>query len=353
MSPVLEDSLRFGVPGILALLAAYALDRMTEAKGLTPPGFRQPWRRMTAFLLMTVMFWVGITGPLGMIGREVEIDVAQLTVPQLFLLHAVMVVVTLIWFALGFAGAPHPRPLSHLPPTDRERGEDDTRDSREDGQFFSPLPGEGREMGEGSGVRGSEAPAELAAPVSASVPPPPPASLARQFALQFGFVAPSAPREIGLGLVLGIGAWAAVFVGVILIGLLILALGGEKALPKQPPALVPWIAGLPIVARLLISLSAGFVEEWFFRGFLQPRVGILLSTGFFVLAHFSYGQPFMLIGITILSLIYAFVVKWRQNIWPAIAAHVLFDGVQLLVIIPGVLKLLETQGSKVTAFLGF
>ena len=76
-------------------------------------------------------------------------------------------------------------------------------------------------------------------------------------------------------------------------------------MPQQPPAMVPFIASLPIWLRLLISLSAGVVEETFFRGFLQPRVGIPLSTAFFALAHLSYGQPFMLIGITLLSLDHA------------------------------------------------
>ena len=54
----------------------------------------------------------------------------------------------------------------------------------------------------------------------------------------------------------------------------------------------------------------------------------------------------MLVGITLLSLIYAFLVRWRQNIWPAIAAHALFDAVQLLVIIPAALKLLESAGGR-------
>ena len=117
--------------------------------------------------------------------------------------------------------------------------------------------------------------------------------------------------------------------------------------------MVTWIAALPVLVRMSISLSAGIVEEGFFRGFLQPRVGILASTALFVLAHFSYGQPFMLVGIAILSLIYALLVRWRQNIWPAIAAHTLFDGVQLLVVIPGVLKLMQTQGPKTAALLGF
>ncbi|HEY2736792.1 MAG TPA: CPBP family intramembrane glutamic endopeptidase, partial [Thermoanaerobaculia bacterium] len=123
--------------------------------------------------------------------------------------------------------------------------------------------------------------------------------------------------------------------------------------PNAPPAMVSWIAALPILVRLSISLSAGVVEEGFFRGFLQPRVGIVLSTALFVLAHFSYGQPFMLIGITLLSLIYAYLVRWRQTIWPAIAAHALFDGVQLLVVIPGALKLMQTQIPKAAVWLGF
>jgi membrane protease YdiL (CAAX protease family) len=114
---------------------------------------------------------------------------------------------------------------------------------------------------------------------------------------------------------------------------------------------VPFIAGLPVGVRILISLSAGVVEEGFFRGFLQPRIGIPLSTAFFALAHLSYGQPFMLIGITLLSLIYAFLVRWRQNLWPAMAAHALFDGVQLLVVVPAAMRFLEGGAGKAAALL--
>jgi membrane protease YdiL (CAAX protease family) len=82
-------------------------------------------------------------------------------------------------------------------------------------------------------------------------------------------------------------------------------------------------------------------------------MGILLSTLLFALAHFSYGQPFMLVGVTLLSLVYGLLVKWRQNIWPSVAAHALFDGVQLLVIVPGVLHWMDVSGEKAAAFLGF
>lgn len=166
----------------------------------------------------------------------------------------------------------------------------------------------------------------------------------RVFVQQFGFVTTNLPGELGLGVVLGLVAWVVVLLALLATGLVIYFVGGDKALPQEPPALVPWIAGLPVVVRLLVSLSAGVVEETFFRGFLQPRTGIALSTGFFVLAHLSYGQPIMLVGITLLSLIYAFITRWRQTIWPAIAAHALFDAVQLVVVIPAALRLLEQRG---------
>jgi membrane protease YdiL (CAAX protease family) len=330
------DLLRLSLTGILALLGAFTLDWLTARKGLTPPGFREPWRRWAAFLVIAFLFWIGVTGPLTAVGQPaVEPDLSTISTPQLFLLHILMIATMLTWFVLGFAGvrqAPPLRPPEPMPP-------------------MPPMPQEPPE----DAVFPYEPPAHESEPVPVRPLPPIPAEvpLARQLAAQFGFATQSVPRELGLGLLLGVGAWVAVLVGIMLIGLLLIALGAGDAVPRQPPALIPFIAALPIAVKILISLSAGVVEEWFFRGFLQPRMGLLLSTVLFALAHFSYGQPFMLIGITLLSLIYGLLVKWRQNIWPAIAAHTLFDAVQLLVVVPGALRLLETQGSKAAAFLGF
>lgn len=163
---------------------------------------------------------------------------------------------------------------------------------------------------------------------------------------QIGLVGRRPLSEIGLGLVFGVGAWLVVLVGVVAVALVLSALGGEDLLPKQPPEMIPWIAGRPWWLRLLVALSAGFFEEAFFRGFLQPRVGIALSTLLFVAAHISYDQPFMLVGITLLSLLYALLVRWRQSIWAAVAAHALFDGVQLLIVIPSVLEVWSVQGGR-------
>ncbi|HXO22345.1 MAG TPA: CPBP family intramembrane glutamic endopeptidase [Thermoanaerobaculia bacterium] len=282
------------LPALPALLAAWAVDRLCAVRGLSPPGFRQPGRRAIAFAALAFVLWVGVFAPLGMIGLAAVPDLAGVSTPRLFLLHGLMVGATLLWLLAGFAGLPAAPP--------------------------GPPPIE----------------AELPGPQPARNRPP----LLRLLGLQLGLAAPDVPREIGLGLAIGLGAWVVVLGALVVLALLLFAFGAEGLVPKEPPALIPWIAALPFGVRLLLSLSAGFVEEGFFRGFLQPRVGILLSTFFFVLAHASYGQPFMLVGIAILSLIYGNLVQWRQNIWPAIAAHALFDGVQLLVIIPAALKLM-------------
>jgi membrane protease YdiL (CAAX protease family) len=316
-----EQMLRAAVPVLLGIAASFLLDRMCAARGLYPPGFRAPWRRMAAGAVVAGVFAVGIFAPLGGIGLSLEPDLTKITTPQLFALHVLMLAAMGVWFLLGWAGvAAPPQPLPVLP------------------------VGLNDELADGQLADGQD--------VAAEAPPPPVRTpLGQQFAAQFGYRAPDVLREIGLGLVLGLAAWVAVLLTLMAFAGILWAVGGEDAVPQQPPSVVPFIAGLPILIRMLISLSAGVVEESFFRGFLQPRIGILLSTAFFALAHLSYGQPFLLIGITLLSLIYAMLVKWRQNLWPSIAAHTLFDGVQLLVVVPGALRLLQGAGVKMAAFL--
>ncbi|HEX9942627.1 MAG TPA: CPBP family intramembrane glutamic endopeptidase [Thermoanaerobaculia bacterium] len=309
--------LRAGLAVLLGLGGALVFDRLCAVRGLQPPGFRIPWRRALALAVLTGLLALGVFAPVASLGMSLEPDVSKISTPQLFLLHILMLATLGIWFLLGFAGRNAQPPLPAAPAP------------------VEPLPADPL----------SDVGARLAPP------PPPRLSLWQQFLAQLGLRAPSVAREIGIGLALGVAAWGAVLLALIGIAAALWAVGGENALPKQPPALVPFIAGLPIGVRLLISLSAGVVEESFFRGFLQPRIGIPLSTAFFVLAHLSYGQPFMLIGITLLSLIYALLVRWRQNLWPAIAAHALFDSVQLLVIVPMALRLLQGSGGKAAAFL--
>jgi membrane protease YdiL (CAAX protease family) len=294
--------LRLLLPLAGAAAAAWALDWSCRRKGLQPPGFRRPWRRGAASFLVAAILWTAIFRPLGEVGLELKLDLSQVSTVQLFLLHMLMAIAILGWFALGFGGLPPARPAAML--------EADGRSEIE--------------------------------PAAPDLPPPPSAGdrgFGRQLKAQLGFVAESVPREVMIGLLTGILAWGAVLAALLAVAFVVWAVAGDSALPK-PSAIVPWIAALPLLVRFLVSLSAGLVEETFFRGFLQPRIGIVASTAFFVVAHVSYGQPLMLVGITLLSLIFAFLVRWRQTIWPAIAAHALFDGIQLLVVIPIALRML-------------
>ncbi|HYH44133.1 MAG TPA: CPBP family intramembrane glutamic endopeptidase [Thermoanaerobaculia bacterium] len=295
---------RLLLPAVLALVAAWALDRSTARRGLQPPGFRSPARRALGLAALAVVLFRGVFLPLGLIGLDeaaTKVDLSTVHPVQLFGLHAMMVAALLVWFLAGYAGVSR-RPSSEI------------AEPAETAEIVETEPGR-------------------------------PVSLLRRFAEQFGFVAPDVGREIGVGVVLGFAAWFGVLTAAVVVGLLLYALGGEQLVPKRPPDLVPWIAGLPLALRVLASLSAGIVEETFFRGLLQPRIGLLASTVLFVLAHASYGQPLMLVGVTLLSVIFGLLVRWRQSIWAAIAAHVLFDAIQLLLVIPAALKLIDKAGA--------
>jgi membrane protease YdiL (CAAX protease family) len=326
----------------LGLATSYALDRLSRVRRIYPPGFLQPWRRWLALLVLAAFLGLAVFLPLAAAAVGLSIappNLSKIGTFQLFELHLIMLVVLGIWFLLGFAvrpaqpALPVPVPAPEVPPV-----EPGLLPIHEEADLIDRAPAE---------VSPVTAPEAIPLPLPS---PPPPPSLGRQFLVQLGFVAPDVPREIGLGLGLGLAAWLAVLAAILAIAGLIYALGGKDVVPRQPPALIPLIAALPFGVRFAVSLSAGIVEETFFRGFLQPRVGIVLSTAIFALAHLSYGQPFMLVGVTLLSLIYGLLVRWRQSIWAAMAAHALFDGIQLLVVVPAVLKL-TGMGAKGAAFL--
>ena len=275
--------LRWLGPLGLAAIGALAMDQLTQARGLQPPGFRNPVRRGIAAVVLTFVFWIGIFMALGQLGRPQEVDFQAIHTVQLFSLHALFVGALLAWFLLAFSGM---------------------------------APGE---------------------------------TLPRLWARQLGFYTPRPLRELAIGGGLGLLVWPALLLVVGMVALFLFLSGGEDLLPTAPPPMIVWIASLPVAVRLGVALSAGVVEEAFFRGFLQPRMGIALSTLLFVLAHLSYDQPFMLVGITLLSLFFAFLTRWRQNIWPAVVAHFLFDGVQLLVVIPWALRQWGAQAGKLSS----
>jgi membrane protease YdiL (CAAX protease family) len=144
-------------------------------------------------------------------------------------------------------------------------------------------------------------------------------------------------RAVMLGIAIGVGGWA---VTIALAMAVALILSNLDLLPKdlKPSPVIPWMAALPIWQKLVIIFSAMTVEEAFFRGWLQKRVGLVLSTLAFVIAHAGYGQPFMMIGIGIVSIVIGLTFYRTKNLIPCIVAHGVFDAIQLLILVPLAVK---------------
>jgi hypothetical protein len=82
--------------------------------------------------------------------------------------------------------------------------------------------------------------------------------------------------------------------------------------------------GVPAwIGALLLSLSAGVGEELVFRGALQPRFGIVITSILFAAAHIQYQVPgIVMIFVVALGL---GVIKQRTSTTFTVVVHVLYD----------------------------
>lgn len=81
-----------------------------------------------------------------------------------------------------------------------------------------------------------------------------------------------------------------------------------------------------------LALLSGFAEELFFRGAVQGAWGWLPATLLFALLHSGPGRAFRLwtLFAAAAGLLFAGFVAWRGNLAPAIVAHAVVNGVNLL-----------------------
>ena len=106
--------------------------------------------------------------------------------------------------------------------------------------------------------------------------------------------------------------------------------------PAAPPPVLVWMAGLSLAQKLAIIGVSMTVEEGFFRGFLQPRIGLMATSILFALGHFSYDLPLLVVGVFVVSLVLGRCFERTGDLLPCMIAHAVFNGVQLLVILPAV-----------------
>ena len=268
---------RFILPLVAGVACAWWIDRSTAARGLLPPRFGSATgegleRRLAAMALLGLVLWIGVFAAVGQIGLPTVMD--QIDFENLSPLRLFQMHAILVALLAAWLMLGYWR------------------------------------CGHGAGT-----------------------VIMTQLGLRTR-TGQSIPTEVGIGLGAGVVLWGGVLALVLLSALIVGAAGGFENLPNEAPQMVLWMGSLPLLLRLMVSLSAGVVEEVFFRGFLMPRAGFWLSNVLFVLGHMSYEQPFLLLGVALLSIAFSLLTLWRGNIWPAIVAHFLFDAIQLLIIVP-------------------
>ncbi len=68
-----------------------------------------------------------------------------------------------------------------------------------------------------------------------------------------------------------------------------------------------------------------FLEEYFFRAFLVPRVGVVVSSVLFGITHYGYGSVGEIVGATFLGMILAIAYKQHGRILPNYIGHLLYN----------------------------
>ncbi|NMH28507.1 CPBP family intramembrane glutamic endopeptidase [Flavobacterium silvaticum] len=116
----------------------------------------------------------------------------------------------------------------------------------------------------------------------------------------------------------------------------------------KPEKMSPLLTGLkPILLKnwLLIpfiSVTAGVIEEFLFRGYLQPRlqaliknpvITIILTSVVFAVVHIGYGTFQNVVGPFLIGLLFSSYYWKYRNIMPLILCHCLIDIISLTVIV--------------------
>lgn len=145
-----------------------------------------------------------------------------------------------------------------------------------------------------------------------------------QFASLFGTRTDSFGKDLLAGVLLG-AVWITVY-----------------GLMRWPPFGQMFVFDAAKARSLFTSLSAGFCEEFLFRGFVIATIAtaggtkkaqLLWSSLAFGVAHIFWGPIGMLFAVA-LGLTFAAITLKRGNVWPAVVAHSVLN----LCVEPGLLE---------------
>jgi hypothetical protein len=93
------------------------------------------------------------------------------------------------------------------------------------------------------------------------------------------------------------------------------------------------ISSLPIFYLLYLFVVRVFLEEWFFRGFLVNKVGVIISSILFACGHILYGSVTEVIGAFVLGVVLARYYQKTNNLWVTFSAHLLYNFVAFIIML--------------------
>lgn len=146
--------------------------------------------------------------------------------------------------------------------------------------------------------------------------------------------APGAWRLLGLApsrpardLLVGVAVGGAFLLALSLVGAGLAAIGFAAA--ENELALE--IAGsVSIAGALVLALGAAVGEEIFFRGFLQPRIGIVGQALVFMSGHLAYLNLLELVVTFTLAVAFGLVYRRSRSLVAPMVAHFVFNAVMLV-----------------------
>jgi membrane protease YdiL (CAAX protease family) len=125
---------------------------------------------------------------------------------------------------------------------------------------------------------------------------------------------------------------AVIFAVMIVIGLVALLLGFESdALETKGDPTIQLLGEITILTAIIFSLGAGIGEEILFRGAMQPRMGLVLTSIVFALTHIQYPQPVNMAAIFSISIIIGYERK-IANTTACMITHTVYDLILFLAI---------------------
>lgn len=91
------------------------------------------------------------------------------------------------------------------------------------------------------------------------------------------------------------------------------------------------VRSLPLISVPFAIFFAPVAEEFFFRGFLSKKIGILFSAIVFSLLHFAYGSIVEIAVAFVIALFFSYLFIKTKSLWPSIIAHSFFNLIALVI----------------------